>query len=71
MDLTIYAFPRKDDHYLNSGMTLRDYFAARAMQSMIVIDIDSVTDIDAEINGIPETAYMIADAMMKYRDANP
>jgi coenzyme F420-reducing hydrogenase gamma subunit len=37
---------------------------------MIVIDIDSVTDIDAEINGIPETAYMIADAMMKYRDAD-
>ena len=63
----VNAFPLK---YVSQGMELRDYFAARAMQSMIVIDIDSVTDIDAEINGIPETAYMIADAMMKYRDAD-
>jgi coenzyme F420-reducing hydrogenase gamma subunit len=71
MDQTIYAFPTDENaDFNNKGMPLRDYFAAKAMQSMIVIDIDSVTDIDAEINGIPETAYMIADAMMKYRNAD-
>ena len=65
MDLTIYAFPRKDDHYLNSGMTLRDYFAAKAMQSLIV------THNESGIPSIAGMAYLMADEMMKERDANP
>jgi hypothetical protein len=64
MDLTIYAFPRKDDHYLNSGMTLRDYFAAQAMQSMII------TDVGQDQEWLAQTSYMMANAMMKYRDAD-
>ena len=65
MDLTIYAFPRKDDHYLNSGMTLRDYFAARAMQSLVI------THTESEIPIIAGLAYLMADKMMEERDANP
>lgn len=53
------AFPndRRD------GMTLRDYFAAKAMQPLIV----SFTIQD--INWTSEQAYKIADAMMKAREA--
>jgi hypothetical protein len=45
----------------NKGMTLRDYFAAKAMQPLIV----SFTIQD--INWTAEQAYKIADAMIKAR----
>jgi len=44
-----------------SGMTLRDYFAAKAMQALI--------DNDGLFFEIPTQAYEIADAMMKAREA--
>ena len=45
------------------GMTLRDYFAAQAMQGMMVdVQIPSY-------NYIAQTAYLMADAMMKAREA--
>ena len=43
------------------GMTLRDYFAAKAMQGLI--------DNDGLFSEIPTQAYELADAMMKARDA--
>lgn len=47
------------------GMTLRDYFAAKAMQSM-----NSREDYnDAPANVIAWDAYELADAMMKAREA--
>jgi hypothetical protein len=50
-------------HY-NSGMTLRDYFAAKAMQSLLS------SDYGGEVcNGVAIDAYDIADAMMKAREA--
>jgi len=42
------------------GMTLRDYFAAKAMQALI--------DNDGLFSEIPTQAYALADAMMKARD---
>ena len=45
----------------NEGMTLRDYFAAKAMQALI--------DNDGLFSEIPTQAYEIADAMMKAREA--
>jgi hypothetical protein len=42
-----------------NGMTLRDYFAAKAMQALI--------DNDGLFSEIPTQAYAIADAMMKAR----
>ena len=48
------------------GMTLRDYFAAKAMQGLIASNDDAAGD---RIDEIPEYAYAIADAMLKAREA--
>lgn len=45
----------------HKGMTLRDYFAAKAMQALI--------DNDGLFSEIPTQAYEMADAMMKAREA--
>ena len=45
----------------DNGMTLRDYFAAKAMQALI--------DNDGLFSEIPTQAYEIADAMLKAREA--
>jgi len=51
------------------GMTLRDYFAAKALQGMLVNMI-----LPDDVNNAPEfmakTAYKAADAMMKARDGD-
>ena len=47
----------------NQGMTLRDYFAAKAMQSFL-IDLDCRPD---DLPSIAVCAYMMADAMLKER----
>lgn len=66
------AFPFTEMHthgqpYMQwKGMTLRDYFAAKALLTCNVIDIES----DA---GLPEQlaswSYRVADAMLKTREA--
>ena len=48
------------------GMSLRDYFAAAAMQGLIASNDDGAGDRIAEI---PDYAYEIADAMLKAREA--
>ena len=57
------AFPT-DTATVEYGMTLRDYFAAKAMQGLLS---------DSEVSGTPEEfatrAYNMADAMLKARDA--
>jgi len=60
------AFP--NPHYVyQKGMTLRDYFAAKAMQSLIIANGP------APQGGWPtyaeRTAYLVADAMLKARGA--
>jgi hypothetical protein len=56
------AFP---DQYQN-GMTLRDYFAAKAMQAMIKYGPWSDY---VDMEQIAKLAYKQADAMMKAREA--
>jgi hypothetical protein len=46
------------------GMTLRDYFAAKAMQP---INSQARDYAKAEANDMARKAYMIADAMLKAR----
>ena len=48
-----------------SGMTLRDYFAARALQGMLASGNLPKTMPDADI---AECSYNLADAMMKARE---
>ena len=55
------AFPFNSQFRYSEGMTLRDYFAARAMQALI--------DNDGLFSEIPTQAYKMADAMLKAREA--
>ena len=62
------AFPNMTNQ---QGMDLRDYFAAKAMQSLIV---DPVVNETIEEEGVDHPgftaylAYKVADAMMKARE---
>jgi hypothetical protein len=49
----------------DKGMTLRDYFAANAMQGLLTAEIVGEYSNDH----VAEIAYMLADAMMKAREA--
>ena len=44
-----------------TGMTLRDYFAAKAMQGMIANG-------ESDLRTLSQDAYISADAMLKARD---
>ena len=60
------AFPRTgaDGHTSpQSGMTLRDYFAAAALQGLLAYDADCSSAIGL--------AYHTADAMLDWRKKNP
>ena len=46
------------------GMTLRDYFAAKAMQGLLSDGVGSLSDEE-----LADWAYKLADAMMKAREA--
>jgi hypothetical protein len=48
----------------NQGMTLRDYFAAKAMQSLLA-SIESGNEHQVPL--IPNIAYEMADAMLRER----
>jgi hypothetical protein len=54
----------KDYNWINRGMTLRDYFAAKVMQTMVATDIEPSPE-RAPI--IAESAYILADAMLRAR----
>jgi len=65
------AFPSE----ISSGMTLRDYFAAKAMQTMISYrrnhfenDNADMSDWDEYFPIIAQEAYSLADAMLEARD---
>lgn len=55
------AFPAHDNWRINSGMSLRDYFAAKAMQELI--NNDEVPTMRESV----EAAYRWADAMLEAR----
>lgn len=71
--MTVYAFPsghnpqrgRQED-----GMLLRDYFAAKAMQSYLSAPETIKAIADEKINAMElcESSYQFADLMMKARD---
>jgi hypothetical protein len=55
------AFPY-ENRYEHEGMTLRDYFAAKAMQTLASYE-------EFEPEQAAEKAYQYADAMLKAREA--
>jgi len=62
------AFPIQDAYSMSTeqGMTLRDYFAAKAMMAVIARP-DS--DGNKPPSAFAKTAYVMADAMLKAREA--
>ena len=62
-DIPAFPAPAGVAHITEKGMTLRDYFAAKAMQGMMV-EVH-----DPACNYIAEVSYLMADAMMKAREA--
>jgi hypothetical protein len=66
------AFPVYDhvEHEVTYGMTLRDYFAAKAMQTYLADNelIDMYCHLKKNVKQeIAVTAYMMADAMLEAR----
>lgn len=65
------AFPtQKKDlneglEWTEDGMSLRDYFAAKAMQGVLSIDVD----LDCPPKHIASWSYEIADAMLAERNS--
>jgi len=60
-----FPAPAGVSHITEQGMTLRDYFAAKAMQSMNTRE----DYIDAPADVIALDSYALADAMMEKRNA--
>lgn len=78
------AFPElgnvgyQSDWQSESGITKRDYFAAKAMQGYLAADIDTVACVSTDAEGIErerqqyaagvaKAAYRFADAMLRER----
>jgi hypothetical protein len=59
------------EHEMISAITLRDYFAAKAMQSLISNFLDKELDeVDPHgwMDGFAMDSYSMADAMLKARE---
>jgi hypothetical protein len=67
MNETPSAFPWTNGDWTCTGMTLRDYFAAKAMQAFLRNEKPQNTD--EPPSTWAEDAYVFADAMMKAREA--
>jgi len=61
-----HIFPNDLNSSFRSGMTLRDYFAAKAMQSFLD-EVGSGSD-QRFYKDIAIGAYQVADAMLKARE---
>ena len=67
------AFPLQGNNEYDrvSGMSLRDYFAAKAMQGILSnLDLSKEIRLNGEVISVSVLSYLQADAMLKYRDEN-
>lgn len=62
-----FPIPATELHGTDTGMSLRDYLAAKAMQGILAnpAQLDNVNDKSAE--WVSRDAYLVADAMLKAR----
>jgi hypothetical protein len=60
------AFPVFPEHSYSTGMTLRDYFAAKAMQGIVHVLVQGIRPSDVGL--MAADSYAIADAMLKARE---
>jgi hypothetical protein len=71
MNENTFAFPHEITHLqkpLTAGMTLRDYFAAKAMQGWLSTYADNINYSNVNTPAIAYFAYQMADAMMEARE---
>ena len=52
-------------HCDDTGMTLRDYFAAKALQGLLATDLNCAPEY---AQAIADSTYVMADAMLKARE---
>jgi hypothetical protein len=62
------AFPLMRSINGSDGMTLRDYFAAQAMQALLIGGYENITK--GYWNATPKKAYEMADLMLQERGKN-
>jgi transglutaminase/protease-like cytokinesis protein 3 len=66
------AFPFVTPEFFAPGMTLRDYFAAKAMQGMLnrpILELAELAESDIPLKDyLAKTAYALAEAMLKARE---
>ena len=65
-----FPAPYGVSHVTTEGMTLRDYFAAKAMQGFCVSTVDDSPIAGWNFNYFAEYAYKAADAMLAEREKN-
>ena len=75
-DKSLSAFPVTSDHYADKycdpGMTLRDYFAAKAMPGLMSRNWSDFKGTDDELIQVWATSsYAIADALLAARQEQP
>jgi hypothetical protein len=66
------AFPFSTESYTEFGMTLRDYFAAKAMQGLLAnpkLANEILKNGGSQSGWIEDSAFAFADAMLKVREA--
>ncbi|HHK4259723.1 hypothetical protein [Pseudomonas aeruginosa] len=66
------AFPSESMYTSEAGMTLRDYFAAKAMQAFLhpkYVEMNATRPHSRPLFDVTEAAYRYADAMLKARKA--
>lgn len=63
------AFPvaYSNEDFIQEGATLRDYFAAKAMNGILANNAMIDTATDQALEWVAKSAYQAADAMLKAR----
>ena len=63
-----FPAPAGVSHITEQGMTLRDYFAAKAMEAVIINSDRHSTSIDEVDQWVGNYSYTVADAMLRARN---
>lgn len=68
MPETGLAFPVVREQIISVGMTLRDYFAAKAMQGMLAAPLEDGESLRSDWQyAVAQSSYEMADAMLNAR----
>nr|WP_308282306.1 hypothetical protein [Providencia rettgeri] len=62
-----FPVPATELHGTDTGMSLRDFFAAKAMNGIIANNAMIDTATDQTLEWVSKNAYQMADAMLKAR----